>query len=69
MLDYDKRLRKIIKPLKTKWWEAIVQSFIGALFFSIFVAALAFVYSQKDSDLLKSDNKPVVEQQVNMPSE
>ena len=49
--DYKEHLKQILLPLKTKWWEAILQSFLGALFFAIFLAAVAFVYQNRGSDL------------------
>lgn len=49
--DYENYLKKVIKPLKTKWWEAIVQSVIGAFVFAIILAAFAFVVQYKGSDL------------------
>jgi len=49
--DYESHLQKIIKPLKTKWWVALLQSFLGAFFFSLFLAAVAFIYTQNGTDL------------------
>ncbi len=45
--DFEEHLRRVVKPLKTKWWEAIVQSVIGAFVFAVIVAAMAFVIQYK----------------------
>lgn len=49
--NYETHLRNIIKPLKTKWWEAILQSVIGAFVFSLILAAFVFIYQNKGSDI------------------
>lgn len=49
--DYENHLRRIVKPLKTQWWEAIVQSVIGAFVFAILLAAVAFIIQYKGLEI------------------
>ena len=49
--EYEKHLEDVIKPLKTKWWEAIIQSVIGAFVFAILLAAFVFIYQNNGSDI------------------
>ena len=60
--EYKKHLTSIISPLKTKWWEAILQSIIGAFIFALLVAAFAFL-SQFNSNI-KIEIKPAPVEKV-----
>lgn len=49
--DFENHLKKIVIPLKTKWWEAILQSVIGAFVFAVILAAFAFLIQYKDTSI------------------
>lgn len=53
--EHDKRLGEIVKPLKAKFWNGVIQSIVGAFFFAIILAAFAFVYTfSKDDTSVKT---------------
>ena len=51
--NQQNHLSEIVTPLKQKFWNGVLQSFVGAIAFAIFLAAIAFVvtYSKDDSSV------------------
>lgn len=49
--NQQKHMQEVVTPLKQKFWNGVLQSFVGAIAFAIFLAAIAFVvtYSKDDS--------------------
>ena len=65
LANQRKLLGEVVRPLKPKFWDGVLQSIVGAFFFAIILAAFAFVYTfSKDDTSVKtgSDAAKVVQQ-------
>jgi len=41
--EYDRRLKNELSNVKTSWWAAITQSFLGSIAFSVFLGVLVVI--------------------------